>query len=70
MVYIAVLPAQASAEETFGNQTPENARVKAEDVEEYWTQKVISKDETTEVKSENSLNTEAQVCECVTGGYV
>ena len=61
MVYIAVLPAQASAEETFGNQTPENARVKAEDVEEFRTQKVITRKETVEVKSEHSFSTEVQV---------
>ena len=61
MVNIAVFPAQASTEETFGYQTPENARVKAEDVEEFRTQKVITREETAEVKSENSFSTEVQV---------
>ena len=43
---------QASAGEAFSHQTHENAKVKDEHVEEFLTQEVGTKDETTEVKLE------------------
>ena len=70
VVYIAILPAQVSAEETFSYQACENARVKDEDLEEFWTQEVISKDETTEVKIEGQHITETPVGWCAIKGDV
>ena len=58
---IANLPVQVSAEETFSYQACENARVKDEDAEEFCTQEVLSKNETTEVKLEGRHITDAQV---------
>ena len=70
VVYIAILPAQMSTEETFRYQGCENAPVKDEDLEEFWTQEVISKDETTEVKLEGQHITETQVGWCAVRGDV
>ena len=61
VVYIAILPVQVSAEETFSHQACENACVKDEDLEEFWKLEGISKDETTEVKVEGQHITETQV---------
>ena len=59
---IAILPFQVSAEETFSYHACENARVKDEVAEEFWTQEVVSKNETTEVKLEGRHITDPQVC--------
>ena len=45
----------------FRNQTYENVPVKDEYGEEFWTQEVITKDESTEVKLEGQHHTETQV---------
>ena len=61
MVKSVILPVQVSAEEMFSYQACENARVQDRDVKEFWTQEVISKKETTEVKVEGQHITESQV---------
>ena len=61
MVYIALLPEQISGEETITFQTCENARVKDEDVEQFWTRELSSENNTGEVKLEGQHITETQV---------
>ena len=53
MANIIFFLAQASTEEAFG--------VKADDVKDFRKPKVITREETAEVKSENSFSTEVQV---------
>ena len=53
---------QGTAGEAFSCQTHENAQVKDELTEEFWTQEVITKCGSTEVKLEDLHATETQVC--------